>query len=121
MVAQAQERFAEAEASYRTALDIYRESDLRAAPSTATNLGIVQAALGRHGEAVRTLLYAVVTWQQQTGQWAEQDLQWLHRERALIEPSEFTALIKTTVPADVADDLMAAVGEAADPTDIDDQ
>jgi hypothetical protein len=45
----------------------------------------------------------------------------MHRERALIEPSEFTALIKTAVPADLADDLMAAVGEAADPTDIDDQ
>ena len=71
------------------------------------------AELGQHSEAARTLIYAATTWHQQTGHWDKQDLQWLRRERTLIEPSEFTALIKTTVPADVADDLMAAVGEAS--------
>ena len=117
MVAQEQRRFAEAEASYRQALDIRRESDPRAASGTASMLGITLARLGRHHQAVRTLLYAAVTWHQQTGQWDSRDLAWLHRERALTSPGDLAALISTDVPPELADDLTAAIDQAADPAD----
>jgi tetratricopeptide (TPR) repeat protein len=114
-VAQAQRRFAEAEASYRQALDIFRESDPGAASSTATMLGITLARLGRHHEAVRTLLYAAVTWHQQVEGWDSRDLAWLHRECALISPGDLVALISTDVPPELADDLTAAIEQATDP------
>ena len=107
-----QRRFAEAEASYRQALDIFQESDPSAASSTASMLGIALAMLGRHQEAVRTLLYAAVTWHQQTGQWHSHDLAWLHRECALTSPGDLAALISTDVSPELADDLTAAIEQA---------
>ena len=116
-VALDQRRFAEAEASYRQALDIRRESDSRAASSTASMLGISLARLGRHREAVRALLYAVVTWHQQTGGWDSRDLAWLHRECALTSPGDLATLISTDVPPELTDDLTAAIEQATDPAD----
>jgi tetratricopeptide (TPR) repeat protein len=118
-VAQEQRRHAEAEASYRHALDIYRESDPRAASGTATRLGVTLSRLGQHLEALRILLYAAVTWHQETGNWDSNDLAWLHRERALIETGEFTALITAEVPAALAAELTAAIDQATDPEDAD--
>jgi hypothetical protein len=48
-----QQRYDQAETHYRKALDIYRQSDHRAASDTATRLSPVFAALGQHHEAVR--------------------------------------------------------------------
>ena len=116
-MAEVQRRFAEAEASYRQALDIRRDSDPRAASSTASMLGITLARLGQHHEAIRTLLYATITWHQQTGKWDSRDLAWLHRECALTSPGELTALIKTDVPPELADDLTTAIEQATNPAD----
>ena len=116
-VAQEQGRFAEAEDSYRQALDIYRESDPGAASSTASMLGITLARLDRHHDAVRTLLYAAVTWHQQKDEWDSGDLAWLYRERALISPGDLAALIRADVPPELADDLTTAIEQAPDPAD----
>jgi tetratricopeptide (TPR) repeat protein len=117
MVAQDQRRFAEAEASYRQALDIRRETDPRAASSTASRLGMTLASLGQHREAIRALLYAAVTWHQETGHWASNVLAWLHRESTLASPDELTALIEADVPPELASDLTAAISQATDPAD----
>jgi tetratricopeptide (TPR) repeat protein/cellulose biosynthesis protein BcsQ len=109
-VAEDQERFEESEADYRQALDIYRESDPQAASVTATRLGIVLAQKGQHGDAVTALLYAATAWYQATGQWDSQDLQLLNRERRLIEPAEFTALVKAHIPASLTNEFTAAMG-----------
>ena len=115
-VALEQERFGEAEASYRQALDIYLEfGDQRSASRTATQLGIVYARLGQHHQAARILLYAAASWHQETGQWATQNLQWLHRQRAAIGTEEFRALMTAEVPAGITDELTAAIDKATDP------
>ena len=117
-VAQQQRRFAEAEASYRQALDIYLESgDRRSASGTATLLGIIYVRLGQQHQAARILLSAAASWHQETGQWATQDLRWLHRQRAAIGTEEFTALMTAEVPADLTDELTAAIDTATDPED----
>jgi tetratricopeptide (TPR) repeat protein len=112
MLAQEQERWDEAEASYRKALDIYRESDRRVALGTATRLGGVLAALGRHSEAARTFLYAAASWRQETGRWAREDLQGLRQERAIIGRDEFTALVAADLPGALAQELMTAMDTA---------
>jgi hypothetical protein len=118
MVAQQQERFTEAKDNYRRALEIYQGSgDRRQASGTATRLGIVYARLGEQGEAVRTFLYAAVSWHQETGKWATEDLRWLHRLRAAIGTEEFTALMTAEITADIADELTAAIDKATDPDD----
>jgi tetratricopeptide (TPR) repeat protein len=117
IVAQRQERFAEAEAHYRRALDIRRESDRRAACSTALVLGTMLARLGQHPDAIRALLYAAVTWHQQTGRWDSQPLAWLHREYARADPVQFADLIKTEVPAALAEELTTAIDQAPSPKD----
>jgi tetratricopeptide (TPR) repeat protein len=109
-VAQEQRRFAEAEAAYRQALDIYAESDPRSASATATQLGITLSHLGRHSEAAAVLLRAAISWRQETGHWDQNDLDLLRQERALIEPAEFTRLVKANVPDDLMDDFTAAFG-----------
>ena len=115
-VAQEQRRFTEAEASCRQALDIYQEfGDQRSVSRTASQLGIVYASLGQQHDAARTLLYAAVTWRQETGKWAREDLQWLHRERAAIGAEEFAALMTAETPADIRDELTAAIDIATDP------
>jgi hypothetical protein len=58
-----------------------------------------------------------VGWHQETGQWSTGDLQWLHRERALVEAEEFAALVAANVPDDLAGELIAAIDEAGDPED----
>jgi tetratricopeptide (TPR) repeat protein len=108
-LAQDQQQLGAAEQSYRLALGIRRESDPRAASSTATELGSVLARLGRHSEATAILLYAATSWRQETGKWDSGDLRLVNQERALIAPSEFTGLVKANVPADLADELRAAL------------
>jgi len=93
------------------ALDIRRETDRQAAASTATRLGAVLATLGRHVEAARTLLYAAITWRQETGQWPQEDLDLLRRERQAVKPAEFAALVEAEVPPDLAQELNAAIEE----------
>ena len=115
-LAQDRQRWDEAEIHYRKALGIRRESDRRAASSTATQLGGVLAALGRHLEAARTFLYAAVTWRQETGRWDREDLRALRRERATIASDEFTDLVAAEVPGDLAQELMSAL-DAADQSD----
>jgi tetratricopeptide (TPR) repeat protein len=117
MLAQEQRRFAEAETHYRQALDIRRATDPQAACSTALVLGIMLARLGRHHDAIPVLLYAAVTWHQETGHWDGDALSWLHRERALAGPSQFAALIKTEVPANLAEQLVTAIDRAPSPAD----
>jgi tetratricopeptide (TPR) repeat protein len=114
-VAQEQRRFAEAEVSYRQALDIRRETDLRAASSTASRLGMTLASLGQHREAIRTLLYAAVTWHQETGHWDSNDLAWLHRESTLANPADVTTLIEADIPPELATDLITAISQSTDP------
>jgi tetratricopeptide (TPR) repeat protein len=109
MLAQEQQQFGAAEENYRLALDIRRESDPRAASSTATRLGIVLSQLGQHSEATAVLLYAAVSWRQEAGQWAAQDLQLLNQERTLLGPAEFTKLAKANIPADLANEFADAV------------
>lgn len=99
------------------ALDIYLESDPRAASSTAIRLGIALADLGQHREAIRALLYAAVTGHQETGQWDSIDLAWLRRESTLASPEDFTALIEADIPPGLARDLIAAISQATDPAD----
>ena len=53
-----------------------------------------------------------VSWHQETGQWAGEDLQGLRRERAVIGPDEFTGLVEADLPADLARDLIAAIDTA---------
>jgi tetratricopeptide (TPR) repeat protein len=115
-VARDQRRFAEAEASYRQALDIYLDfGDQLSASSTATQLGITYAKLGQHHQAAGILLYAAVSWHQETGQWATQDLRLLHRQRAAIGTEGFRALMTAEVPAGITDELTAAIDAATDP------
>ncbi len=115
IVARQQQRYAQAEASYRKALHIRRDSDPRAASSTAKQLGIVLARIGRHGEAARVRLYAATTWHRETGGWSPEHLQWLNRQRGRIEPDEFAALLAEEVPADLAQELTAAIEAAGEP------
>ena len=70
------------------------------------------AELGQHREAARTFVYAAVSWHQETGQWAGEDLQGLRQERAVIGPDEFTGLVEADLPADLARDLIAAIDTA---------
>jgi tetratricopeptide (TPR) repeat protein len=111
-LAEAQRRFTDAEAHYRQALDIYRESDRQAACRTSLALGIMLARLGRRQDAIRALLYAAVTWHQETGRWDSQTLSWLHRERTLTDPRQFTAMIKAEIPAPLAEELTTAIDQA---------
>ena len=115
MLAQDRQRYGEAETNYRKALDIRRNSDRRAASSTATKLGAVFAALGKHREAAGSFAYAAITWHQETGEWTQEDLQGLRRERAVIEQDEFTNLVTAHLPGDFAQDLMAII-DAPDPS-----
>jgi tetratricopeptide (TPR) repeat protein len=114
---QGQSRYEEAVASYREALEIRRESDTEASCITALELGRLLVRLGRHREAVEALLYAAATWHQLSGQWYDQALQWLHRERELMEPAEFAALVAEIVPASLAGKFIAATDAAGDPGD----
>ena len=119
-IAREQRRFAEAGASYRQALDIYQEyGDQRSASGTATQLGITYARLGQQHQAARLLLYAATSWHQETGQWATQDLRWLHRQRAATGTEEFGALMTAEVPAGLTDELTAAIDKATDPEEDD--
>jgi hypothetical protein len=86
-VAQAQERFAEAEASYRQAMEIYLESDQRSASMTATRLGLLLAKDGGNADAAGMLLDGAVAWHQLTGDWDPADLRYLKRERQIIGES----------------------------------
>ena len=43
------------------------------------------------------------------------DLAWLHRECALTSPGDLAALISTDVPAELADDLTAAIQDPQTP------
>jgi len=114
ILAQEQKHWDEAETSYRKALDIYRESDRRAASSTATQLGTVLAALGRHQEAAPLLVYAAVTWREETGRWDPQDLQGLNRGREFIGRDEFKALVTAELTEGLAQELMSAMDAAED-------
>jgi hypothetical protein len=69
----------------------------------------VLAELGRHPEAIRILTHVAVVWHQETGQWAEEVLHRLQRERAIIGPDEFTGLLTADLPAALAGDLIAAI------------
>ena len=82
---------------------------------TATKLGIVLAALDRHGEAVSMLLYAATSWQRLSGEWAPDVLGWLKRERRLVGVDEFTEQVRTDVPAELAEELVAAIDAAEEP------
>jgi len=115
-VAQEQGRLAEAQDSYRQALDIYLEfGDRHNASITASQFGIVLANLGGHEEASRVLLYATVSWRQDEGEWSADDLQWLHRERALVGAEAFAALLRDNVPGELAGELTAAIDAAQGP------
>ncbi|HET9897367.1 MAG TPA: hypothetical protein VFQ44_20750 [Streptosporangiaceae bacterium] len=107
-VGQEQRRFAEAEAAYRQALDIYLESDPRRASGTGTRLGITLAELGRHSEAAAVLLTATVTWRQETRYRDPNNLPLLRHQRDRLETPEFTALINENVPAELREQLTAA-------------
>jgi tetratricopeptide (TPR) repeat protein len=117
MMAEEQRRFAEAEAQYRQAFDILRESDPRAACQTGLLLGITLARLDQHQDSIRTLLWAAVTWHEQTGYWDSQALSWLRRERTLADPSQFADLIKGEVPPTLAQELTVAIDQAPSPAD----
>jgi tetratricopeptide (TPR) repeat protein len=104
-----QKRYDQAETSDRQAREIRRVSDRRAASSIAARLGAVLAELGQHHEAVRILTHVAVVWHQETGQWAEEVLHGLQRERAVIGPGEFTGLLTADLPAALAGDLIAAI------------
>jgi tetratricopeptide (TPR) repeat protein len=119
-IAREQQQYAQAEASYRKALHIRRESDPRAASGTARQLGNVLAEIGRHGEAASVLLYAATTSRQKSGGWPAEALHMLNRERALIEPDKFAALLDEEVPARLTAELAAAIEAAGDPEDADD-
>jgi tetratricopeptide (TPR) repeat protein len=112
-VAQEQGRSAEAETAYWQALDLRRETDPRAAAATAKQLGEVLAELGKHADATAVMLYAVATWRRITGEWGIDDLQFLIRERALLEPEEFAALIEAHMPADLRAELDTALPAVA--------
>jgi tetratricopeptide (TPR) repeat protein len=120
MLAQEQRDWDEAEASYRKALDIYRESDRRTASRTATQLASVLAALDRHPEAADALLYAAVTWRQESGGWEQEDLRGLRRERTILGPDQFTARVTAGLPGDLAQELTTAMGAADEPDDTGD-
>ena len=108
-LAEDQQQLRTAAEYYRLALDILRETDALRASSAATQLGTVLSQLGRHNEATTVLLYAAATWQQETGQWNTKDLQLLSQERTLLGPSEFAKFVKANVPANVAEELAAAL------------
>lgn len=108
-LAEDQQQLRTAEEYYQLALDIRRDFDPRGASTTATQLGLVLSELGRHNEATTILLYAAATWRQETGQWHPRDMQLLSQERTLVGPSEFAKLVKTNVPADLAEEFAAAL------------
>jgi tetratricopeptide (TPR) repeat protein len=117
-LAYTQGQLAEAEAHYNKAIDIYIECrDPYKASGAATRLGTVLARLGRTRDAAAVLLYAAVSWRQETGSWADQDLQWLHRERALMDAGEFAALVRDSVPEELTGEVVAAIDAAGDPVE----
>jgi tetratricopeptide (TPR) repeat protein len=110
VLAHDQKHYDQAEASYRKALDIFlAHGDQHNAASIADRLGAVLAELGRHHEAVRILTHVAVVWHQDTGQWTQEVLRGLQRERAVIGPGEFTGLLTADLPAALARDLIAAI------------
>jgi tetratricopeptide (TPR) repeat protein len=111
-LAQGQQRYDQAEINYRESLEIYGEFDLQAASSTAIYLGTVLAELGQHREAVQAFMYASITWLQETGQWALESLQGLHRERDAIGREEFTSLMTENISSDLARVLATAIERA---------
>ena len=111
-VAQEQRRFAEAEASYRQALDIYLDVNQRDASIVASRLGRVLSQLDRHAEAARTLLDAVVSRRQLIRRWDPVDLQWLKYERQLIGEATFTQMVTSQVPQDFQRELTTAINDA---------
>ena len=113
MVAEEQRQFTEAEASYRQAFDIYLGfGNTYNASIAERHLGGLLAHLGHHEEASRHLLRAAASWHQETGRWSEEDLRWLHRERALVGADEFAALVQGGVPEELIGELTAAVDAA---------
>jgi tetratricopeptide (TPR) repeat protein len=96
VVAQEQRRFEEAEANYRRALEIYRDSnDLRSSSIVASTLGSMIADLDRHTEAVEILLFAAVSWRQLTKTWPDEGLRIIKREREGHLPHGWIWLIPT--------------------------
>jgi hypothetical protein len=91
--------------------------DRHSAARTYHQLGIVCDRLGQHREAARNVLGGIVAWRQETGLWDTRSFQWLHRERGIIGVDEFSALVKTEVPGELADELGAAIEAATDPED----
>jgi tetratricopeptide (TPR) repeat protein len=119
VLAARQQNYAEAAANYRKALDIRREADSRTAPETAMQLGAVLAMLNQHSEAIHMVLYAALAQHSETGQWPEEALQWLHRERGLISSDEFTRCINSEIPTSYVKELAAAIEEAENPSNTD--
>jgi tetratricopeptide (TPR) repeat protein len=111
-----QSRTAEAEVFYAQALDAYREfGDVIRMSHIAAELGRNLAEAGRHRESLGVILGAALFVRQEKGRWPEESLQWIHRERGLIEPDDFAALLRDDVPAELAGELTAAIDAAGKP------
>lgn len=114
-LAHQQQRFPEAEANYRQALDIFLTfGDRHRAADTYLQLGIALATSGKRREALQVLLQAAVTSHQQNGTWDSPTLTWLHREGLRAAPGELSALIRTDVPPELANELATAIEQATD-------
>jgi hypothetical protein len=68
-------------------------------------------------EASRLLLDAAVGWHNDEGQWSQDHLQWLHRERAVVGADEFAALVRDNVPGELAGELTTAIDQAQNPAE----
>jgi tetratricopeptide (TPR) repeat protein len=112
MIAQEQGQYTQAEASYQIALQFYSEHDPLLAAATAASLGSTLAMLGKHEDAVSILLYVVVTWREETHSWEKTILGELYREIHLMDANKASALIKTNVPAELINDVTAAINRA---------
>jgi hypothetical protein len=72
---------------------------------------------GQTEEAFPVLLDAAVIWRQDEGRWSDADLQWLHREQALVSTDELAALVRNNVPKELIGELTAAIDAADNPAE----
>lgn len=115
MMAQHRYLYSEAEEIYRKCLEICKDCGYREIGSVVgTQLGVVLAKLGRHAEATNMLIGAAVTYRTDKGEWEKDDMQWLRCERSALGSADFSQAIETLVPADLRDEINAAI-EAAEP------
>jgi len=67
------------------------------------------------------LINAAVTWREDNDAWDVDDVRWLHRERAVLGPAEFSVITNESVPAHLREEITAAIEAAEDPREPDRQ